>query len=330
MKNKLMKITALLTVLLMAVALCSCQQKTINVELNFTDASGGQGGMNAAVPEKSTLKDLFDAYDQIDTFTYELDSEGYIVSINGRENDESGRWAICKQIDGIDDPINDIIANIPLADGDVYTITYIPNEDLLGGWQLAEVSRTELTEEEETAFNSAMEALIGEAYEPVQVLATQVVNGTNLAYLARGYVAGKPELPDWYVVRIYESLDGEARLDSIYQIDVNEIHTVQDNNEDLLGGWQVKTTGKPGSMGSAEAQASFDKAVAELDGVRYNPIQLLATQLVAGTNYRALVYGDVVGNEEHNGLYVITWYEDLEGNSMVTDISAFDLLTYVS
>ncbi len=65
-------------------------------------------------------------------------------------------------------------------------------------------------------------------------------------------------------------------------------------------------------------------------GVGYNPIQLLGTQVVEGTNYRALALGTVPGNEDHPGLYVITWYEDLAGDSTILSIEKLDLLTYVA
>ena len=88
-------------------------------------------------------------------------------------------------------------------------------------------------------------------------------------------------------------------------------------------------TGKPGTLGSQEAQASFDKAVEGLVGVGYNPIQLLATQLVSGTNYIALARGKVVGVEDKPELYVISWYEDLSGNCEIKNIAKFDLNQYV-
>lgn len=327
MKINLKKVLTMLAILLMSVMFSACQ-KNINVELRLCDVDGKEGGVAASVPEKHTLKDLFDDFGKIGDFTYELDSEGYVTKINGVGNDEYGYWAICKLTDGVEDPINDVIGNIALKDGDVYTVTYVPNLSLNGGWNVADVGRIELSEPDAQAFDKALEALTGEQYTAVQVLATQVVSGLNRAYLAYGSVIGEPG--EWYIVTVYEDLDGNVRPLSFYQINVADVLTTNEDSENLLGGWEVKGTGKAGSLGSAEAQASFDKAIEGLVGVGYNPIQLLGTQVVEGTNYRALALGAVPGNEDHPGLYVITWYEDLAGNSTVTSIEKLDLLTYVA
>ncbi len=70
--------------------------------------------------------------------------------------------------------------------------------------------------------------------------------------------------------------------------------------------------------------------MAEVLGVGYNPIQLLATQVVNGTNYIALVRGKALSVDDTPELYVISWYADLEGNSKVTEIKKFDLNYYVA
>ena len=326
MKKNVKKVLTMLAILLMAVTFSACQ-KNINVELRLCDVDGKEGGVAASVPEKHTLKDLFDDFGQTGDFTYELDSEGYVTQINGVGNDEYGYWAICKLTDEVEDPINDVIGNIALKDGDVYTVTYIPNLGLNGGWNNADIGRIELSEPDAQAFDKAMEVLVGEQYTAVQVLATQVVCGLNRAYLAYGSVAGEPE--DWYIITVYEDLNGNAELKSISHIDVVEVLTTNEDSENLLGGWEVKGTGKAGSLGSAEAQASFDKALEGLMGVGYNPIQLLGTQVVEGINYRALALGTVPGNEDHPGLYVITWYEDLAGDSTITSVEKLDLLSYI-
>ena len=107
-----------------------------------------------------------------------------LCDVDGVGNDEYGYWAICKLTDEVEDPINDVIGNIALEDGDIYTVTYIPNLDLNGGWNIADIGRIELSEPDAQAFDKALKALTGEQYTAVQVLATQVVSGLNRAYLA--------------------------------------------------------------------------------------------------------------------------------------------------
>lgn len=90
----------------------------------------------------------------------------------------------------------------------------------------------------------------------------------------------------------------------------------EDALENLEGGWV-----KPESSElTPHVKAVFDKAMEELVGVSYVPIELLATQTVAGTNYAILCKAQVVvpGAEEYEAVVYI--YEDLEGNATVSDI----------
>ena len=318
------KIIPILLAFLMALTLTGCQ-KSIVATINVSDTT--QGGMQAEMKEKSTLKDLFDEYSKGADFTYELDEEGYIVSINGKENNEFGYWEVLLNGETLDD----VIGNTTINDKDVCDVKYIPNEDnpIVGGWEIAEVAREDLAEDEKANFEKAMEVVLGEDYEPVCVLATQLVSGKNYAYLARRTTVSDNPDSCFCIVTIYVNLDGEAELKGIADINIDDIHAREDVNEPILGGWEVTDTGKPGTLGSEEAQASFEKATEELVGVGYNPIQLLASQLVNGTNYIALVRGRAFSVEDMPELYVMTWYEDLDGNSSMTDIKKLDLNYYV-
>ncbi|MBQ6492429.1 MAG: hypothetical protein IJI92_00975 [Erysipelotrichaceae bacterium] len=321
------KIITLLIALLMTVVMAGCQ-KQITASINYSDMNENGGGMQAEMPAKSTLKDLFDELGKGTDFTYELDADGYITTICGRGNDELGYWEIT--LNG--DPIDDTIGNIAIKEGDNCNIAYIPNQDnaIVGGWEVAEVGRTEFEADEEEMFKKAMEVVLGETYEPVCVLATQLVSGMNYAFLARGTTVTETPVSNFFVVTIYKDLEGNASLKGISEINLSDIHTRADVDENILGGWEVRDSGKPGSLGSAEAQASFDKALEKNIGVGYNPIQMLATQLVAGTNYKALARGSAMAVDDKPELYVMTWYEDLDGNSQFTDIQKFDLNYYIS
>ena len=321
------KIITLLIALLMTAVLAGCQ-KQVTASINYTDMNENGGGMQAQMPANCTLKDLFDELSKGTDFTYELDADGYITTICGRGNDELGYWDIT--LNG--EPLDDVIGKTAIKEGDNCNIVYVPNQDnaLVGGWEVAEVGRSEFEADEEEMFKKAMEVVLGETYEPVCVLATQLVSGTNYAFLARGTTVTETPVSNFFVVTIYKDLEGNASLKGISEINLSDIHTRADVDEDIVGGWEVRDSGKPGSLGSAEAQASFDNASEKLLGVGYNPIQMLATQLVAGTNYKALARGTVVAPDERPELYVMTWYEDLEGNSQFTDIQKFDLNYYIS
>ncbi|MBR2578227.1 MAG: hypothetical protein IKE38_04765 [Erysipelotrichaceae bacterium] len=319
------KLTIILLALMTVLTLSGCQKKLIVATINVSDEN--EGGMQAEMNEKSTVKDLFDEYSEGADFTYELDEEGYVVSINGKENNELGYWEILLNGNLLDD----VIGKTALNDKDIVDVRYIPNKDnpIVGGWEIAEVAREDLTEDEKANFEKAMEVVLGEDYEPVCVIDTQVVSGMNYAYLARRTTVSENPDSCFCVVVIYVNLDGEAELKSIADINIDDIQTREDTDEQILGGWEVTDTGKPGTLGSAEVQESFDKATKELVGVGYNPIQLIARQLVSGNNYIALVRGRALGSDDAPELYIMRWYEDLDGNSTVTDIKKFDLNYYV-
>ena len=321
------KLLTILLALLTIISLAGCQKKQIVAMINVDNGDDSGTGMQAEMPENSTLKDLFDALAQGGDFVYELDGDGNILTVNGKGNDEMGYWEVLLNGEILDD----VIAKTALKDGDVCSVAYIPNTSnaIVGGWVTAEVARTELTEEEEENFKKAMEVVLGETYEPVCVLATQVVSGTNYAYLGRGTTVTAEPVSNFFIVKIYQDLEGNVKLESISEINIMEIATADGNAENVLGGWQLTDTGKPGTLGSEEAQSSFEKALSEIVGVTYNPIQLLASQIVSGTNYIALARGRVSDAEGTLGLYVITWYADLEGNSKVSDIKKFNLNYYV-
>ena len=86
-----------------------------------------------------------------------------------------------------------------------------------------------------------------------------------------------------------------------------------------------------------DAENAFKKALSDDSLVMHRPVALLATQVVAGTNY-LILYDDVdTMNELTNKggiLHVTEWpvfvevYEDLDGNASVLNSAKFDLADY--
>lgn len=91
--------------------------------------------------------------------------------------------------------------------------------------------------------------------------------------------------------------------------------------ESLAGGWNLPDD----NAMTAEAQAAFDKATAELVGCAYEPIAVLGTQVVAGINYCILIKSTPVypGAEASYALMYI--YADLTGGATVTAITDFSI-----
>jgi hypothetical protein len=85
----------------------------------------------------------------------------------------------------------------------------------------------------------------------------------------------------------------------------------------VTGGWEAVEDGTV----TDELQVLFDKAMEKMVGVDYTPIELLETQVVAGTNYKFLCESRVVAPDAETKQAIVTIYEDLDGNVSVTDIS---------
>ena len=106
------------------------------------------------------------------------------------------------------------------------------------------------------------------------------------------------------------------------------LYAVSASAEMTVGGWEIAPAqsailteeAQPEPMMTDEAAAAFRKATETLDGAEYTPVALLATQVVAGTNYCILCQiTPVVPNP------VPTWalvyiYADLSGNADIMNV----------
>ena len=199
-------------------------------------------------------------------------------------------------------------------------------EALAGGWTVNESYNELLADDDKARFEKAIEGLVGVGYTPIQVIGTQVVNGTNYAYLASGTTVTAEPVSGYYIVNVNESSSGEISVVNIAQIDIADVKT-RDAAGAALGGWQATDTGKPGMLPGEEAQSSFDAATKDGDMI-YNPIVLLGTQVVAGTNYKALCRGKAADGTVN--LYVVTWFAGVNGENTVLESALFDLESYVT
>lgn len=89
------------------------------------------------------------------------------------------------------------------------------------------------------------------------------------------------------------------------------------SDEMLLGGWEIVP--HEAEELPAEAQAAFDKASESLDDGEYTPVTLMATQVVAGTNYCILC--EVAPNGSSQSKWSLVYiYADLQGNAEVMNV----------
>ena len=100
-------------------------------------------------------------------------------------------------------------------------MTVDPNIDpdfLVGAWESWTGNPLEIPDDVKAAFEKAMEGLVGCTYEPIAILGSQVVAGTNYCLLCKTTVV-TPDAPVSYtLVYIYEALDGTAEMLHIQDI----------------------------------------------------------------------------------------------------------------
>ena len=204
------------------------------------------------------------------------------------------------------------------------------SEAVSGGWELTENEAVSLPDEVQTAFDKAIESFTGSDLKPVAYVADQVVAGMNYMILCEATtVTAEPETT-YQMIIIYADLEGNAEITTVKDFDMvayTEGDSTDINTEELVGGWNVPEETTVASIPDEAAEA-FDKASSELDGNELEPMALLGTQLVAGTNYAFLCKSTLTTQEPISGIQIVTVYADLEGNAEITNISTLEPADY--
>ena len=99
-------------------------------------------------------------------------------------------------------------------------------EHLSGGWTPS--ADPEVTEELKALFDKGTETLTGMSYNPVAYLGSQVVAGTNHAFLCQAVTAYPGSLdtePAYAIVYLYEDLSGNVSILCIADFDIGSLCT---------------------------------------------------------------------------------------------------------
>ena len=104
--------------------------------------------------------------------------------------------------------------------GCLMSTTVFAGEKLMGGWEVTE--DTTIDADAQAVFDAAMKGLVGVGYEAVDLLATQVVAGTNYCFLCRSTVIVPDPIPGYALVYIYQDLQGNAQILGIKGINFGE------------------------------------------------------------------------------------------------------------
>ena len=185
------------------------------------------------------------------------------------------------------------------------------NNTMVGGWSRAE--SPVVTDKMKEKLDKALDGMVGASYIPVAYLGSQIVAGTNYALLCRV----SPVVPDavetYEIVYLNETLEGEISI-----MDIVESEKTTDIS-DMTGGWfQSESPVIPD-----EIRASLEKALDGMVGATYQPIALLSSQVVQGTNYCILCEVTPVVPDAESSYTLVYLYVDLDGNAELTETVDF-------
>lgn len=204
------------------------------------------------------------------------------------------------------------------------------SEAMAGGWEIYDNEANVLPEGIQAAFDKATETFTGSELKPVAYVASQVVAGSNYMILCEATTTTETPSTSYQMVIVYADLNGNAEITQMKEFDF-AAYTEGDNSdistEKLAGGWEIAED-RSSVVIPQDAKDAFDKAAENLDGNELEPMALLGTQIVAGTNYAFLCFSTLQTDETINGVQVVKVYEDLDGNAEITNISAVDPADY--
>lgn len=185
---------------------------------------------------------------------------------------------------------------------------------MTGGWTMADSH--EVTDEIKDLFDKATEGITGAEYTPLVLIASQVVAGTNYSVLCGIRPVVRDAVTQYAIVTLYEDPEGGAQIVEIRTSEA-EVEVLPD--ETLMGGWEAAESAEV----TEEAGEALTKALEKIVGAEYEPVALLATQIVAGTNYSLLCKVTPVVPDAESDYVIVHVYQDLEGNAEITDTFEF-------
>ena len=348
------KIITLLMALLMVVTLSACNKKEetpaaeeeeiVDNAIHFSlsvEALGSEEGLEISSADEDNLLKILEGTIGSNILNCTIEN-GAFTSINGVDTKDGSKFEVYVN----DTLYTDDLTKLTVKEGDVIRVVHVPvaveavptqenNDnvaaaDALGGWQIHEYFEDRITKDQKEIFDDAAKELVGVGYVPLRVLATQIVSGTNYAFLCQGItITGIPEV-NYYVVVVYHDLDGTNEVKAINKLDVPNVETKEDSSENMLGAWMIIQPDEKEKLSEKDLQASFEKAAKKWTGLDLIPMQVLASQIVNGINYMALCYGKTVTEKPVGDLYLVQWYEDLQGNASISSVKNINMAYYVA
>ena len=206
-----------------------------------------------------------------------------------------------------------------------------PSNELVGGWSSnTDIKAVNIPEDASKAFTSATAEYTGMTFEPIALLGTQVVSGTNYMFLCKGTTVTANPTTSLKIVVVYNDLDNKSSVTAVKDFDYTKYVSkdIPTNTEQLSGGWTVNKDIN-GTTLSGDVKDAFDKATS-IVGAEYTPIAYLGDQVVSGTNYAVLSLAKTATAESIYSINVLTIYKDLNGDVKLSSVAYVDLADFNS
>lgn len=195
-----------------------------------------------------------------------------------------------------------------------------------GGWTVNADAEGSIPDDVKASFDAALEDMDGAKLEPIALLGTQVVAGTNSLILCKSTPVTPTAGAKWVLARLYAGVDGtnEIKTADFNFASYRDAESEGVEKETLCGGWNVAEEIAEAKL-DERAQAAFDGVTAGLMGAKMEPIALLGTQVVAGTNFAFLAKATTPSADAASNLCVLFVYADLEGNYELLNVADINL-----
>ncbi|MDO4940072.1 MAG: hypothetical protein Q4E33_00070 [Erysipelotrichaceae bacterium] len=189
-------------------------------------------------------------------------------------------------------------------------------EAVVGGYTLYEGEyNAELPDKAKEVFENVTKNLTGTTYDPIALLGTQVVSGTNYAF----FVREKP-VANFAIITVYADLQGNTEILKTFDIDLDAEASDKGNSDaNLLGGWKVYEGDNKCDVPD-EVVDALTKATEGMTGASYTPIALLGTQVVSGINYSILCKETVIASEPMTNYSIVIVYKNTSGDCELSGV----------
>ena len=184
-------------------------------------------------------------------------------------------------------------------------------KQIAGGWTIPESS--EVTEEHKKIYKNACSKYdgTGSYHEPVALLATQVVNGTNYCFYCVSTMKSSSGPLSPVIAYVNVNSSGEADF-----IKTDREFFYDNKGEVVPGGWE---NAKDPTI-TEDLKKIMAKATETITGEEYEPVAYIASQVVSGKNHAILCKAtpSTKGLSNEAKYVILTIYENLEGKCEIT------------